>query len=109
MIFHEYTHFYLVVAVLRRVPAVVQRRPRRAHGLREVHEGHAPCCRSRCIRVYEARDGDWIPFERLIEIDHNSPEYQSHKLADSFYAQAWLTVHYGLVENREFGGRCSST
>ena len=37
--------------------------------------------------VYEARDGDWIPFERLIRVDHNSPEYQSHKLANSFYAQ----------------------
>ena len=54
-------------------------------------------------RVYEARDGDWIPFERLIRVDHNSPEYQSHKLANSFYAQAWLTVHYGMVENRAFG------
>ena len=54
-------------------------------------------------RVYEARDGDWIPFDRMIRVDHNSPEYQSHKLADSFYSQAWLTVHYGMVENREFG------
>jgi hypothetical protein len=54
-------------------------------------------------RVYDARDGDWSPFDRLIRVDHSSPEYQSHKLADSFYAQAWLTVHYGLVENRAFG------
>ena len=51
------------------------------------------------FRVHEARDRDWIPFDRLIKIDRNSPEYQSHKLADSFYAQAWLTVHYGMVEN----------
>jgi hypothetical protein len=36
-------------------------------------------------------------------VTHRSPEYQSHKLADGFYAQAWLTVHYGMVENREFG------
>jgi tetratricopeptide (TPR) repeat protein len=55
------------------------------------------------FRVHEARDRDWIPFERLIQVDHGSPEYQDHKLAESFYAQAWLTVHYGLLENREFG------
>jgi len=48
-------------------------------------------------QVYEARDGDWIPFERLIRVDQTDPEYQSHKLAPAFYAQAWLTVHQGMV------------
>jgi hypothetical protein len=56
-------------------------------------------------QVYEARDGDWIPFERLIKVDHDDPEYQSHKLAPSFYAQSWLTVNYGLIENRIFGAQ----
>jgi hypothetical protein len=35
----------------------------------------------------------------MIKIDYNSPEYQSHQLADAFYAQAWLIVHYGLIED----------
>jgi tetratricopeptide (TPR) repeat protein len=51
----------------------------------------------------QARTGDWIPFDRLIRVDRNSPEYLSHKLAANFYAQSWLTVHYGMLENREFG------
>ena len=37
------------VAVRRRVSAVVQRRPGRAHGLREVRPRTWRCCRSRCI------------------------------------------------------------
>jgi tetratricopeptide (TPR) repeat protein len=53
----------------------------------------------------QARTGEWIPFERLIRVDRNSPEYISHKLAANFYAQSWLTVHYGMLENREFGKR----
>jgi hypothetical protein len=53
--------------------------------------------------VHEARVGNWIPFDRLIRVDHYDPEYQSHRLMPSFYAQSWLTVHYGMVENRDFG------
>src|SRR5688572_26603181 len=54
-------------------------------------------------QVDEARDSDWIPFDRLIRVKHSDPEYQSHRLGPAFYAQSWLTVHYGFIENREFG------
>ena len=47
----------------------------------------------------------WIPFDRLIKVNQHDPEYVSHKLSDNFYAQAWLTVHYGLIENRAFGAQ----
>ncbi len=102
IIFHEYTHFFLSSQFSGEYP------PWFNEGLAELM-GFAKFDKDMAIlqipmyRVYEARDGDWIPFERLIRIDHSSPEYQSHKLADSFYAQSWLTVHYGLVENRQFG------
>ena len=102
IIFHEYTHFFLSSQFAGEYP------PWFNEGLAELM-GFAKFDKNMAVlqipmyRVYEARDGDWIPFERLIRVDHGSPEYQSHKLADSFYAQAWLTVHYGLVENRQFG------
>jgi len=102
IIFHEYTHFFLSSQFSGEYP------PWFNEGLAELM-GFAKFDKNMAIlqiplyRVYEARDGDWIPFERLIRVGHSSPEYQSHKLADSFYAQSWLTVHYGLVENREFG------
>lgn len=107
VVFHEYTHYFLASQFAGEYP------PWFNEGLAEVM-GYAKFMDKGSLkgmavlqvpmhRVYEARDGDWIPFERMIKVDHYSPEYQSHKLNDSFYAQAWLTVHYGMVENREFG------
>jgi hypothetical protein len=102
LVFHEYTHYYLSSQFAGEYP------PWFNEGLAEVM-GYASFRKDMAVlliptdQLREARDGNWIPFDRMIRIDHNSPEYQSHKLADSFYAQAWLTVHYGLLENREFG------
>jgi hypothetical protein len=102
VMFHEYTHFYLSSQFSGEYP------PWFNEGLAEVM-GYAKFSESRMVlqipmfRVHEARDSDWIPFDRMIKIDHSSPEYQSHKLASSFYAQAWLMVHYGLIEDQEFG------
>src|SRR6185369_15283656 len=56
-------------------------------------------------RLYWARNGAWIPFDRMLEVDENDPEYRSHTLTASFYAQSWLAVHYGMVDNRDFGTR----
>lgn len=107
VIFHEYTHYYLSSQFAGEYP------PWFNEGLAEVMayakfmdkgelKGMA-VLQVPMDRLMEARDRDWIPFERMIKVDHDSPEYQSHKLSASFYAQAWLTVHYGLVENRAFG------
>lgn len=102
VIFHEYTHFYLASQFAGEYPPWFNEGLAELMGFAKFDKGMA-IMQVPMYRVYEARDSDWIPFERLIRVDHYSPEYQSHKLADSFYAQAWLTVHYGMVENREFG------
>jgi hypothetical protein len=102
VVFHEYTHYYLASQFAGEYP------PWYNEGLAELM-GYAMFDKGRAIlripldQVYEARDSDWIPFERLIRIDQTDPEYQSHKLAPSFYAQSWLALHYGMVENRDFG------
>ncbi len=104
VMFHEYTHYFLASQFSGVHP------PWFNEGIAEVMaftsfkvmKGTA-VLQIPMFRVREARDRDWIPFERLIKVDHFSPEYQSHKLADSFYAQAWLTVHYGLIGNPAFG------
>jgi hypothetical protein len=102
LIFHEYTHFYLASQFAGEYPPWFNEGMAELMGFAKFDRGMA-IMQVPMWRVYEARDGDWIPFERLIRVNHNSPEYQSHKLANSFYAQAWLTVHYGMVENRTFG------
>ncbi len=102
LMFHEYSHYYLASQFSGEYP------PWFNEGLAELmaytmftDKGQA-ILRIPSHQVQEARDGDWIPFDRLIRIGNYSMEYQSHKLASSFYAQAWLTVHYGMLENREF-------
>jgi tetratricopeptide (TPR) repeat protein len=102
VMFHEYTHYYLASQFAGEYP------PWFNEGLAELM-GNARFEKGKFIvgvpvhLVYEARDGKWIPFERLIRVDKSDPEYQSHRLMPSFYAQSWLTLHYGTVENRDFG------
>ena len=102
IVFHEYTHYFLSAQFAGEYP------PWFNEGLAELM-GYARFDKGKVVlanpmgRLYDARDGAWIPFDRLIRIDHSDPEYRSHRLAPSFYGQAWLTVHYGMVENRVFG------
>jgi tetratricopeptide (TPR) repeat protein len=102
LIFHEYTHYYLSSQFAGEYP------PWFNEGLAELM-GYSKFDKGMAIvlipqqQVFATREGPWIPFERLIRVDQTSPEYISHKLADNFYAQSWLTLHYGLIENRAFG------
>lgn len=104
VLFHEYTHYFLASRFAGQYP------PWFNEGLAELM-GYAKFDEGRVIlripgpRLTDVRMSEWIPFERMIRIDQNDPEYQSHKLAPSFYGQAWLTVQYGMVENREFGAQ----
>jgi tetratricopeptide (TPR) repeat protein len=102
LIFHEYTHYYLASQFSGDYPPFFN------EGLAELM-GYCAFDQGMAIvliptdQVEVARSADWIPFERLIRIDEESPEYISHKLAANFYAQSWLTLHYAFIENREFG------
>ncbi len=101
IMFHEYTHYYLSSQFAGDYP------PWFNEGLAELmayakFKDNDLILQIPAFRQREARDSDWIPFERMIKVDQRSPEYQSHKLADAFYAQAWLTVHYGMVQERSF-------
>ncbi len=104
VMFHEYTHYYLASQFAGEYPPWFNEGLAELMGWAKFDKGMA-LLRVPMYQVYEARDGDWIPFERLIKVDHDDPEYQSHKLAPSFYAQSWLTVNYGLIENRIFGAQ----
>lgn len=102
IVFHEYTHYFLRSQFSGEYP------PWFNEGLAEFM-GNARFEKNEVIlqvpvwRVLEARQGSWIPFERLLRVDEYDAEYRSHKLAGSFYAQSWLAVQYGMVENRDFG------
>jgi hypothetical protein len=103
IVFHEYTHFYLSSQFAGEYPPWFNEGLAELMGYVKFTSKGMAILQLPMHRVREARDGDWITFDRLIAVDNHSPEYQSHKLMSSFYAQSWLTVHYGLVENRDFG------
>src|SRR5215831_3278321 len=102
VMFHEYTHYYLASQFSGEYP------PWFNEGLAELM-AYAKFDKSTAVlripmeQLHQARSGNWIPFERLIQVDHNDPEYQSHNLMPSFYAESWLAVQYGIVENPDFG------
>jgi hypothetical protein len=102
VMFHEYTHYYLATQFSGEYPPWFNEGLAELMGWARFDKGMA-ILQVPMYQVYEARDGDWITWERMLKVDHNDPEYQSHKLAPSFYAQSWLTVNYGLIENRDFG------
>ena len=101
-LFHEYTHYYLASQFSGEYPPWFNEGIAEFMGYTMFDAKGRAIMRLPVFNIYEARDSDWIPFERLIKVDHWSPEYQSHKLNGSFYAQAWLTVHYGMLGNRDF-------
>jgi len=102
VMFHEYTHYYLASQFAGEWPPWFNEGMAELMGWARFDKNMA-YMQVPLYQVQEARDGDWIPFERLIRVEDSDPEYQSHKLAPSFYAQCWLTLNYGLIENREFG------
>lgn len=102
IVFHEYSHYYLATQFAGEYPPWFNEGLAELMGYAKFEKGSA-ILMIPMVLVLEARDGDWIPFERLIRVKQSDPEYRSHKLGPSFYAQSWLTIHYGLVENREFG------
>jgi tetratricopeptide (TPR) repeat protein len=104
LVFHEYTHYYLSSQFAGEYPPWFHEGLAELMGYARFRKGNAILLIPDHLRQ-QARTGDWIPFERLIRVDQSSPEYISHKLADNFYAQSWLTVHYGMLENRDFGRR----
>jgi hypothetical protein len=53
-------------------------------------------------RLYSLQVGPWIPADAFFRVRHDSREYQSHQLAPSFYAQAWLTMNYAFVVEPAF-------
>ena len=105
LIFHEYTHYYLRSQFAGVFPPWFNEGLAEVMGYAKFTSQNSAVLQIPMVRVHEARDGQWIPFERLLLVDHGSPEYVNHNMADDFYAQAWLTVHFGLIENRQFGNQ----
>lgn len=101
-IFHEYTHYFLVTQFADKYP------PWFDEGLAEVmgnarFRTDAAILQVASSRLQDARTADWIPFDHLLRIGRDDPRYLGHKHRSAFYAQSWLAVYFGMVEDRHFG------
>lgn len=105
IIFHEYSHFFLRSQFAGEYPPWFNEGLAELMGYAKFTDKGMAVLQIPLAQVHEARQGPWIPFDRMIRVDHSSPEYVSHKMNGAFYAQSWLTVHYGLIENRKFGAQ----
>ena len=102
LIFHEYTHFFLRSQFSGEYP------PWFNEGLAEMFseatfKNGTTTFGIPMGRVFDTRKSEWISFDRLLAVNQSSPEYQSHSMMPGFYGQSWYTVHYGMLENRQFG------
>lgn len=50
------------------------------------------------VRLFALRNRPWLAMDRVFSVDRSSPEYSSHQLGESLYAQSWLVVHYMLLK-----------
>jgi len=55
-------------------------------------------------RIRVLFDRRWLPLERLLEVKHDSPEYNTKGHAGIFYAQSWALTHM-LSLSGEYGPR----
>jgi tetratricopeptide (TPR) repeat protein len=104
IMFHEFTHYFMSSQFAGETP------PWFGEGLAEMMSHIRLTDTSAVLEVPwwtldYARKGDWIPFARLVAVDHNDAEYQSHKLVYMFYAESLATVRFGLIEAPDFGAQ----
>ena len=104
LMFHEYTHYVLRTLTSGRYPAFFD------EGLAEVFStatfsDGVVSFEPRPEYVAYLRRREWMPFERLLEIERRDAEYVDHTLAPAFYAQAWATMYYAVAADSAFGNR----
>jgi tetratricopeptide (TPR) repeat protein len=56
--------------------------------------GLVPPDRARTLRMEK-----WMPLKRLLDVNHDSPEYNERHRAGMFYAQSWLLVHMLMLDD----------
>lgn len=103
VVFHEYMHFVLHAGSSVIVPAwwgegVAELFSSLRERNGKLEFGVLPNGRRAVFKYFEL-----MPTATLLAADRDSPQMRKHVSAPVFYAQAWLTVHYMLIENPQRG------
>lgn len=100
VIFHEYQHFILSNN-LPNAPLWLD------EGLAEYYSAFEPRYEGREVllgrspgrHVLALRKATLMPLQKLLDINHKSPEYNEANKAGLFYAQSWALAHYLMLGN----------
>ncbi|MCI0388438.1 MAG: tetratricopeptide repeat protein [Acidobacteria bacterium] len=100
VIFHEYVHA-LTSDNSRPLPPWLSEGIAEYYSSFEVESDEKKVWLGKAIanHVFYLREQKFLPLQRLLVIDHRSPEYNERERKGVFYAQSWALVHYLLLGN----------
>jgi tetratricopeptide (TPR) repeat protein len=96
IVYHEYTHLILDLN-FGRLPAWLNEGLAEFFGATIIGEDEMRQGKPLRSHIYLLRERAHLPLDRLLEVDHDSPEYNEESRASVFYAQCWALVHYFLI------------
>jgi hypothetical protein len=102
LIFHELAHDFVQTQLERDVPAWW------SEGFAELasharESGDSLRLELPAVHVQTLRSGAWLPMELILTADRSALPHG--EMLGSFYAQAWLLLHYGRAHDPAFGAR----
>jgi hypothetical protein len=102
VIFHELAHDFVQSQLERDVPAWW------SEGFAELAanatvSGSSLRMEVPAAHLHTLRSGAWLSMEHVLTVDRSA--LRDGEESTSFYAQAWLLVHYGRMQNPAFGAR----
>jgi tetratricopeptide (TPR) repeat protein len=100
VVYHEYLHQFLR-ANFPPQPAWYEEGLAELYSTFQTQGDEAQTGRVRRDLLARLRSGALIPLERLLAVDHSSPEYNEREKQGVFYAEAWALVHYLTLGNPE--------
>jgi tetratricopeptide (TPR) repeat protein len=99
VIFHEYTHF-LTAYSPRPWPVWLQEGVAELYSTFEVKKNEVTIGSPVSSHVYRLRENKFIPLDRLIQVGHDSPDYNEGSRQGIFYAESWAFAHYLMFGNK---------
>jgi len=97
---HEYTHL-LIHSALGEIPVWLDEGLADYFSTVKLDRGHLTYGALPSSGFYIRASGRSIKLQRLLTIDHNSPEYnEGSRRRSSFYGESWLLVHYLISKEK---------
>src|SRR5215471_8774633 len=99
VILHEYTHL-LTAYSTRAWPIWLQEGLAELYSTFDVKKNIVTVGIPVSSHVYMLRESRFIPMDKLVQVGHNSPDYNESSKQGIFYAESWAFAHYLMLGNK---------